>query len=383
MYDNDSDNDNDNELISGRILMDLSKKVSYIQIVAIGCISFLISCGGGGGGGGGGDQKTTARLVNNSSDPISFLYLYLNPRSTDYSVVELEFFEELLPGRELLLDVENEYCGREMMVSPHGSVIGGSTSEVFVIECGSTNLECQIFGGSLTNLSVDTSCGYSEVAILPTIPIADAGDDQYVNVGNTVDINGDNSADPGQDLLTFRWEINAKPVNSSAALVNELSDTTSLYLDLVGEYDLSLEVTDPDGNQDVGKVTISALPINLITLGAHKDDVARIQGTPETVSGSRWEYGTFTNITFNNDDRVIGWNNYNGNLILTIIPGNNITDSLFISLGTHKDDVARIQGTPETVSGSRWEYGTFTNITFNNDDRVIGWNNYNGTLILE
>jgi len=71
------------------------------------------------------------------------------------------------------------------------------------------------------------------------------------------------------------------------------------------------------------------------------------------------------------------------------VPGNNTTTATFITLGSHKDDVIRIQGTPtkieEFLGTDRWYYGdNITRIEFSAaDDTVTAWDNYNGSLILQ
>ena len=100
-----------------------------------------------------------------------------------------------------------------------------------------------------------------------------------------------------------------------------------------------------------------------ITIGSRKDDVSRIQGPPsETRSmdhigfqGENWIFGTVDAvcvISFNKTGRVKGWMN-RGDLKVRKVPGPNATTSEFFSTGSHKDDVARLQGTPYSVTPPR------------------------------
>ena len=94
-----------------------------------------------------------------------------------------------------------------------------------------------------------------------------------------------------------------------------------------------------------------------ITIGSRKDDVARIQGPPDsttsfdTFEGESWGYGsgnTFCSISFNRAGRVEGWFN-RGDVKVRMVPGSNATTSSSFSINSHKDDVARLEGTPYRV----------------------------------
>ena len=59
--------------------------------------------------------------------------------------------------------------------------------------------------------------------------------------------------------------------------------------------------------------------------------------------------------------------------------------SNFITIGSTRNDVARIQGTPKTIEDlsiineENWDYGYYNRINFKNG-LVSGWNNSNGKL---
>ncbi len=103
--------------------------------------------------------------------------------------------------------------------------------------------------------------------------------------------------------------------------------------------------------------------LDYITIGSTKDDVTRIQGPPNQTSsmvdigyeGEVWRYwnedaeSPNSPIHFNKAGRVDGWSN-GGNLNVRIVPGLNVTTSESFSIGSHKDDVARLQGTPSRVT---------------------------------
>jgi len=88
-------------------------------------------------------------------------------------------------------------------------------------------------------------------------PVADAGEDQTVEVGETVTLDGTDSYDPDGDPLTYSWEL-ATPNGSTAELDDPASATPNLTPDVVGDYIATLTVTDSSGLSDSDTVTITA-----------------------------------------------------------------------------------------------------------------------------
>ncbi len=86
-------------------------------------------------------------------------------------------------------------------------------------------------------------------------PVANAGDDQEVAVGATVQLNGLQSSDDDGDSLNYTWEISTKPTGSAAELSSSSSATPTFIADLAGNYSLSLVVN--DGEEDSAPDTTS------------------------------------------------------------------------------------------------------------------------------
>ncbi len=89
------------------------------------------------------------------------------------------------------------------------------------------------------------------------LPIADAGHPMALRQGATAVLNGSGSYDPGGAAITYQWSIISAPPTSTSTLVNPTSPYPSLYLDVIGDYQLGLIVNNgaDDSVQDV--VTIS------------------------------------------------------------------------------------------------------------------------------
>ena len=77
-----------------------------------------------------------------------------------------------------------------------------------------------------------------------TAPVADAGPDQTVAVGATVQLDGSGSTDVDGDPLTFSWSLVARPSGSAAVLTDPSSVTPTFVADLPGTYVVQLIVSD-------------------------------------------------------------------------------------------------------------------------------------------
>ncbi len=76
-------------------------------------------------------------------------------------------------------------------------------------------------------------------------PVANAGQNVRVEVGNKVDLNGSGSSDPDAgDKLTYTWEVFKKPDGSSASLSDSKIDKPSITPDKIGSYGIRLTVSD-------------------------------------------------------------------------------------------------------------------------------------------
>lgn len=90
-------------------------------------------------------------------------------------------------------------------------------------------------------------------------PVADAGIDQNVEVGSFVILDGSDSIDKDQDLLTYKWMIVEKPTTSKATLSDALTVNPTIKADVEGRYVLSLIVNDGKTDSQASTVTINAV----------------------------------------------------------------------------------------------------------------------------
>ena len=91
-----------------------------------------------------------------------------------------------------------------------------------------------------------------------TQPIADAGPDQIVPVGASVQLDGGASFDPDGDPLSFSWRFVSAPTGVLPELNDPQSVTSSFLTSAAGEYVLELVVRDGEVNSFPSQVVITA-----------------------------------------------------------------------------------------------------------------------------
>ncbi len=101
----------------------------------------------------------------------------------------------------------------------------------------------------------------SEVTVIPvvsnTAPVANAGPDQTVFVGDTVQLNGSKSSDVDGDRLTFVWAFFSQPAASVATLSDPTLVNPTFVVDRPGSYVVQLIVNDGTVDSAPDTVTIS------------------------------------------------------------------------------------------------------------------------------
>lgn len=117
-------------------------------------------------------------------------------------------------------------------------------------------------------------------------------------------------------------------------------------------------------------------PPGFFTVGSTKDDVLRTQGSPKTMAENRWAYG-LSSVQFQSG-RVVTWNVSPLNPLKAVLLPGNRNDALaartrgFFTVGSTKDEVLGVQGTPTRFSDTNWAYG-LSSVVFNSGI-VAGWN---------
>ena len=89
-------------------------------------------------------------------------------------------------------------------------------------------------------------------------PVADAGPDQTVMPGNTVQLDGFRSSDRDGDALTYSWKMLSRPEYSHAEITDSTSITPTFVADKAGLYEFALVVNDGFIDSDPDTVVVNA-----------------------------------------------------------------------------------------------------------------------------
>jgi hypothetical protein len=89
-------------------------------------------------------------------------------------------------------------------------------------------------------------------------PVADAGVNQAVPAGTTVQLDGTGSTDANGDPLTFLWTLVSVPAGSTAALSGSECPEPTFFADVPGTYVVALVVNDGLEDSDPSTATVCA-----------------------------------------------------------------------------------------------------------------------------
>ncbi|NLI82481.1 MAG: J domain-containing protein [Deltaproteobacteria bacterium] len=177
----------------------------------------------------------------------------------------------------------------------------------------------------------------------PATPPVEAG--RYALPSPQADV-----GDPQQDDIA-----SSRPGSEGAARLSPTPDDSSL-------------------REDAGKDTQAPH----FTIGSSKAEVLRVQGPPTRVRGQTWIYG-LSDVQFR-EGRVWRYNNFDHSLKVRLLPARTPPPHSpeFFTVGSTRDEVLAVQGTPTRVDGNKWTFG-FSEVRFK-EGRVEDYDNYFGNL---
>lgn len=123
-------------------------------------------------------------------------------------------------------------------------------------------------------------------SVANSAPVANAGTYQNVVTGQLVTVSGAGSTDANGDLLTYKWAMVSKPVNSTAALTSTTNLTSSFTADLNGTYVLSLQVNDGKVDSNISYITVTSGPANVAPVANAGNAQTVVRGATVTLDGS-------------------------------------------------------------------------------------------------
>ncbi|HVS66680.1 MAG TPA: PKD domain-containing protein, partial [Thermoanaerobaculia bacterium] len=115
-------------------------------------------------------------------------------------------------------------------------------------------------------------------------PVADAGADQSVLVGDLVFLDGSGSTDPEGDPLTFSWALLSKPDGSVAALDDPTLESPAFEVDQPGTYLVQLVVNDGGVDSAPDSVLISTIGSRPVAVAG--DDQTVLAGQTVLLDGT-------------------------------------------------------------------------------------------------
>ncbi len=89
-------------------------------------------------------------------------------------------------------------------------------------------------------------------------PVASAGPDQDIVVGQTVQLDGGSSTDHDGEVLTYLWSFTSVPSGSAATLLAATTSSPTFVADVAGTYDVTLTVTNTSGESANDAVRVTA-----------------------------------------------------------------------------------------------------------------------------
>ncbi|GAA0209104.1 hypothetical protein GCM10009123_15700 [Kangiella japonica] len=149
------------------------------------------------------------------------------------------------------------------------SMPAGSTAVLTAATSVSPTFTADVEGSYVAELVVSDGILSSDVDSVTVVavsanqqPEADAGPDQDVKTGATVNLDGSASLDADGDTLTYQWEITSKPAASSATLSDSDVENPTFIADVDGTYTIDLIVNDGTVDSEIDTVTIIATTVN-------------------------------------------------------------------------------------------------------------------------
>lgn len=118
-------------------------------------------------------------------------------------------------------------------------------------------------------------------------PIADAGVDQSVAVGNTVGLDGSGSYDPNGSALTYTWTFTERPLGSTSTITQDGTADASFLADVEGTFTVALVVDDGTVSSAPDSVQIQSFVENtppvaiasVITTNPQRGETVQLDGS--------------------------------------------------------------------------------------------------------
>ena len=116
-------------------------------------------------------------------------------------------------------------------------------------------------------------------------PVANAGADQTVFIGDLVQLNGTLSSDVDGNTLTYAWNLMSRPAGSAATLSNPSTPTPRFTPDVAGQYVVELVVDDGTVSGTPDTIVITTRPANSAPIANAGADQTALLGSTANLDG--------------------------------------------------------------------------------------------------
>lgn len=136
----------------------------------------------------------------------------------------------------------------------------GAAAPSFVADVAGDYVAQLIVSDGLDNSAPDSAVIAAAPPLVNQPPVANAGANQTVSIGDSVTLNGGGSSDPDNDSISYRWALTSVPAGSGATLSDTAAVNPTFVADIEGDYVVQLIVNDGTFDSAADTALISAQP---------------------------------------------------------------------------------------------------------------------------
>lgn len=246
-------------------------------------VSVLSACGGGGGGCSAGlGAVLGSGLCNESSNQA--------PLADAGRTQNVKVGEVVTVDGSLSRDPDGQTLSYtwDWVSKPASSAAilasGNAAKAAFVADVAGTYvLSLVVSDGKVRSAPVNVTVNASAIN---AVPVASAGLNQSVVVGQVVTLDGSGSTDADRQPISFQWRLISRPAGSAAALTGETTARPVFTADVAGVYAASLVVNDGLSASEPVIVSVTAGVANVAPVANAGIDQNVVVGRVVTLDGS-------------------------------------------------------------------------------------------------